>query len=300
MGIYNGYCDFNKYRMFYAVAECLSFSKAAEVLCISQPAVSHAVKELEEQLEVKLFVRKGKNISLTEEGEKLMRYVQMAFNNIITGERLMKESSNDLTGKVRIGIYSHLSTVILPPIIKKFNKKYPNARFVIFSSTDNEIKEKLRNKELDLVILHYPIFIDEGTYTEEKIMTLESGFFGTKEYLDDYLSNKDSNHEYPLILPMKGFLDTNVLEKQLKKDNIFLRPTYRVYATEMKKKLAKEGLGICWISKICAEKELANHELYEIPLNLEHPDMTVSIAYDEDWLNPTAKEFIKEIKEYYK
>ena len=72
MSIYNSYSDFNKYRVFYAVAECLSFSKATEYLHISQPAISHAINELEEQLDIKLFKRENKKISLTEEGEQLL------------------------------------------------------------------------------------------------------------------------------------------------------------------------------------------------------------------------------------
>ena len=57
MNIYNNNLDFNKYKVFYAVAECQSFSKAAEVLYISQPAISHAIKELENGLNIKLFIR---------------------------------------------------------------------------------------------------------------------------------------------------------------------------------------------------------------------------------------------------
>ena len=61
--------DFNKYRFFYAVATYKSFSKAAKNLLISQPAISYAIKELEEHLGTKLFIRNTKNVELTEEGE---------------------------------------------------------------------------------------------------------------------------------------------------------------------------------------------------------------------------------------
>ena len=64
MGIYNSNFDFNKYRAFYAVAECKSFSKATDLLHVSQPAISHAIKELEDQLGTKLFLRASKEVKL--------------------------------------------------------------------------------------------------------------------------------------------------------------------------------------------------------------------------------------------
>ena len=109
MGIYNSNCDLNKYKIFYAVAECKSFSKAAEILHITQPAISHAVKELENQLNTQLFIRNNKGIMLTDVGEKLMFYLQGAFNHIVKAENFIKEKADTLNGVIRIGIYSHIS-----------------------------------------------------------------------------------------------------------------------------------------------------------------------------------------------
>ncbi len=301
MSIYNSYSDFNKYRVFYAVAECLSFSKATEYLHVSQPAISHAIKELEEQLETKLFKRENKKISLTEDGEKLLNYVKSAFDSIVAGERALKETKEELTGKVRIGIYSHISTVILPKIIKAFSEKYPKVKFTIFSSSDMEIKEKLNDRELDIAILHYPIFVDNEKYTEEKLCELESCFFGNYYYYEKFTKNYNINkQEFPVILPMKGFIDTLILERYLKNYNIILKPTYRVYATELKVALAKEGLGICWGLRECIKKDLENKELYEIPIDIECPKMTISIAYDKNYISNTSLEFIKYLKDNYK
>lgn len=300
MSIYNSYSDFNKYRVFYAVAECLSFSKATELLHISQPAISHAIKELEDQLDTVLFKRENKRISLTEDGEQLLRYVQSAFDSIVAGERSLKENKNELSGKVRIGIYSHVAPFVLPKIIKKFVSKYPKVHFSIFSSTDIEIKEKLKNRELDFVILHYPIFTNNETFNEFKLCELESCFFGNKYYYDLFNQNNIKPTEVPLILPMKGYIDTNILDNFLKNNNIVLKPTYRVYATSVKVALVKEGLGICWGAKECIKSELENKELYEIPLNIKFPSMILSVAYDERYINKTAIEFINFLKENYK
>lgn len=301
MSIYNSYSDFNKYRVFYAVAECLSFSKATEYLHISQPAISHAIKELEEQLETKLFKRENKRISLTEDGEKLLEYVKNAFDSLVAGERALKENDKEITGKVRIGIYSHISTFMLPKLIKLFNSKNPKVKFTIFSSSDIEIKEKLNNRELDIAILHYPIFVDNDKFTEEKLCELESCFFANKYYYELLTQNKNiKKQEVPIILPMKGYIDTLILERYLKNNNIVLKPSYRIYATELKVALVKEGVGICWGSKDCIKKELENEELFEIPFDIECPSMSISIAYDKRYINKASLEFIKLLKKNYK
>lgn len=299
MGIYTSNFDFNKYRAFYAVAECKSFSKATELLHVSQPAISRAVKELEEQLETKLFIRENKNVKLTENGQKLMGYVQNAFNNIIMAERALSENDKELTGEVRIGIYSHISLFMLPKLIKEFTNIYPKVSFNIFTCSTFEGKEKLKNKEVDFIILQYPIFIEEGNYTEEIICELENCFFSSKKYYDLYMTRQNTLVEYPLILPTRGYDDINNLEAIFKRKNMILKTDLRIYALQLTKELVKQELGIGWGLRKCVEKELEDGTFYEIPLDFMNPTTKFSIAYDEKYLNKTAIEFLRYLRDYF-
>ena len=157
MGIYDSNCDYNKYKVFYAVAEYNSFSKASDILHISQPAISYSVKELENQLNTKLFIRENRKIKLTDDGEKLMFYLRKAFNDINIAERMLMEKKEEYQGLVRIGIYEHLSMIILPDIFDNFIKKYPSVKFEVTASSSAELKEKLKNRELDYIITQYPV-----------------------------------------------------------------------------------------------------------------------------------------------
>lgn len=300
MGILNVNTDFNKYRFFYAVAEFKSFSKAAENLYISQPAISHAIKELEEQLNTKLFNRNNKSVSLTEDGEKLLYYVKGAFSNILMGEKILKEQDDDLNGIIRIGIYNHISLFMLPKVIKEFNRKYPDAQFYVYSTSNKEMLEKLRNKELDFVILQYPIFLNEQQLKEEIICELETCFIANKDYYDLYNNNKNSIVEYPLILPIRGYSDINSLIETLKTHNLLFKNQFTNYSTEFTKKLIKEGLGIGWGVKKCFEEDLLNNQLFEIPVGFKTPTTKFSIAYDPNFLSKTNQEFIKIFKEEMK
>lgn len=297
MGIFENESDFNKYKFFYAVAEYKNFSKAAEYLHISQPAISHAIKELEGQLNTKLFIRDKKTVSLTEDGEKLVYYVKKAFDNITRGENLIKEKDNELTGIIRIGIYSHISLFMLPKIMKEFNEKYPLAKFYIYSTSNAEMIEKLRNRELDFVVLQYPIFINDNIFTEEVLCEMETCFFGNKDYYDLYMKNNNSLRDLSLILPARGFPDINRLEETFKNHNLILKSSITSYSTDLTRRLAKEGMGIGWGLKKCVEKDISDGVLFEIPVGINLKSK-FSLAYDNTFINNTTSEFIKAFKEY--
>lgn len=292
--------DFNKYRFFYAVATYKSFSKAAKHLLISQPAISHAIKELENSLNTKLFIRNTKNVELTEDGEKLLFYVREAFENLLMGEKLLAEKSDDLTGIIRIGIYSHISLFMLPKIINDFSIKYPKAKFNIYSTSHAEMVEKLRNKELDILIMQYPIFLQEKYYKEEIICELDTCFFANKKYYDLYNENQNIISDFPLILPTRGYSDINALEQTIKSHNLVLKNNFVIYSTELTKELAKTGVGIGWGLKKCIEEDLNNKTLYEIPVEFECPKAKFSIAYDKNFIDKTTSTFIKYLKDEIK
>ena len=296
MDIFNSNIDINKYKVFLAVAEFCSFSKAAEYLHISQPAISHSIKELEEQLNTKLFIRNNKTVALTEEGEKIKFYIRSALNTISLGEKMLRENDSDLNGVIRIGIYSHISMFMLPKVMLEFKEKYPKSKFLIYSTSNVEMIEKLKNNELDFVVMQYPIFINEKNITEEMLCELETCFFANEKYYNIYCNNSNSIQEIPIILPLRGFPDIDKLDEILKKHNISLTHNFTSYATEFTIKLVKDGLGIGWGIKKCIEEYLINKNLYELKTEFKLPLSTFSIAYDEKVLNKTTKEFIKLFK----
>lgn len=298
MGIYNSQFDFNKYRTFYAVAECHSFSKATELLHITQPAISHTIKDLETQLGCKLFVRESRNVKLTTTGEKLYSYVQKAFNNIIMAEKALLESKEKLTGSVRIGIYSHISLIMLPKLIKEFKEKHNEVNFEIYVSSTDELKEKLKNKELDFIILQYPIFMNNNIYSEKVLCEMENCFFTNKDYYESFVSDNKSIVEYPLILPTRGFDDINSLEEMFKRNGMHFKSSLTVYTTELTKKMVKEGLGVGWGLKRIVELD-NNDDLYILPVDFEMPKTKFSIAYDKHYLSRTEAEFLDYLFEYF-
>lgn len=302
MDIFKNNVDFNLYKTFYAVAIFKSFSKAANALYVSQPSISHSIKKLEEDLGIKLFIRLNKSIKLTDSGERLLFYIENAFNNLISGYKALKESNDEFTGEISIGIHSHIGTFLLPKYIKKFITLHPNVKISIYNSRSSELKQNMQEGKLDILILHFPIFPDSENYIEEKILSCESCFFSTKKFYDSFImAEKDMLlFEYPLLLPLKGYVTSNALDKAFKKSNMILKSNIYLYTTEMIVSLVREGLGIGWTLKDCIAKELEDGIFYEIPVKMEMPKIDLGLAYNKSTINKTAYEFAQFLLEELK
>ncbi|MFU2364041.1 MAG: LysR family transcriptional regulator, partial [Clostridiales bacterium] len=149
--------DLNLCKSFVAVAKSGSISKAAEMLYVSQPAVSRNIKILEDRLECKLFNRTAKGVELTADAQKLMYYMENAYNTIKTGFKVLNDSNDLLKGEVRIGVPTHICIFLVSDIIEAFNKNYPGIKFSIVNRSTTEMVDMLEKRELDLIIDSYPI-----------------------------------------------------------------------------------------------------------------------------------------------
>lgn len=140
-------------RAFVSVARQCSFTKAARELCISQPAVSKHIKELEASLGVQLFERAGNRITLSAAGEIVLKHCE----SIIESYRLMQLDINLLTGNfkgvLRVGASSTVSQYVLPSIIAKFIVRYPDIRLTMLSGNSQEIEKALSEHKIDLALV---------------------------------------------------------------------------------------------------------------------------------------------------
>ena len=121
------------YRIFCTVAQCNSFSKAAKELYMTQPAVSQAIAQLETELDIRLFTRTPRGVTLTKEGQMLFEYSNSAINLINTAEQKLLETKNLLAGELRIGVGDTISKHYLLPYLEKFHNQFPSIKFKIMN-----------------------------------------------------------------------------------------------------------------------------------------------------------------------
>ena len=145
------------YKIFCAVARTGNMSSAAKELFISQPAVSMAVKQLEERLGGQLLVRTPKGVRLTPEGRVLFNYLDMAFNMVKTAEHKYFELANLEKGEVRIGASDVVISGYLMPYIEKFSKAYSDIRIKVVNKTTYESLELLKRGVIDMCFVNLPI-----------------------------------------------------------------------------------------------------------------------------------------------
>lgn len=140
-------------KVFCNVARSLSFTKAADILHISQPAVSKHVKELEAYFSVRLFRREGNKIFLTEEGEILFQSALQIFDIYNQTEFKLNRLKNKSDGVLRIGASTTMTMYIIPPVLSEFKQRFPQVSLSWINGNSEKIESALLKKEIDLGII---------------------------------------------------------------------------------------------------------------------------------------------------
>lgn len=151
-----------KLHIFKIVAKHLSFTKAAEQLYISQPAISKAIKSLEESYKTTFFVRKRNSIELTKEGHSFLLYVNKILAIYSQMDEQFLHKKETLPRLINFGVSTTLSNYIIPKIIAKFRTQFPETKFNIISNNSENIENLILNEEIDFGII-------EGGITNPKL-----------------------------------------------------------------------------------------------------------------------------------
>ena len=147
--------SYELYKVFYYVANTLSFSAASKELFISQSAVSQSIKTLELKMGQKLFIRSTKRVSLTPEGELLLRHIEPAIHLIQKGESQIIETSGT-GGQIRIGASDTICRYFLLPYLKKFHHDYPGVHVKLINASSLNCVDMLHDGQVDLILVNYP------------------------------------------------------------------------------------------------------------------------------------------------
>jgi LysR family transcriptional regulator, cyn operon transcriptional activator len=137
---------------FLAVAEHGGFTRAAEALHVSQPALSQQIKQLEEMLGVPLFDRSGKVTRLTDAGETYQRYARRASLDLEAGKRALHDVQNLSRGALRLGLTPTFTSYLLGPLVEAFHRRHPNIVLTVREMSQERMEELLNDDQLDVGI----------------------------------------------------------------------------------------------------------------------------------------------------
>ena len=138
-------------RYLLAVADARSFTRAAEVLCISQPALSQQIKQLEDSLDVKLIDRSGRAVRLTDSGEVYVRYARRALLELSSGKRALRQLQDLSRGSLEVGI-TPITGYLVSSLLEAFSSRYPRLELRVHEMFQSEIEVAVAEDRLDLGI----------------------------------------------------------------------------------------------------------------------------------------------------
>lgn len=285
----NNYDNLSRYRIFLAVAECGSISQAGEQLYISQPAVSMAIKKLEESLSATLFVRKTRGVTLTENGKLLYDSVRQALNTLSDAEENLKHL--DSTGRLRIATSNVLCKYILMPYLQEFTKKYPATDVSITCTSSANTQKMLENCSIDLALTAKPVSANGSTY--HSLGTIEDIFVCTPAYLNKLSCKESDIFEYGNIMLLnKENMSRMHINNYYAENNIEPAHILEVNDMAMLIELAKIGIGVSCVIKQFVEDELRSGELIEIHLQKPIPAREIGFLYNEN-IQPSNENILR-------
>ncbi len=148
-------------RYFVAVAEELNFRRAAERLRLAQPALSAQVKNLEEELGVRLFNRTTRSVELTPTGQVFLKEARGILGATMHAEQLVRRAQHGLVGTMRVGVITPAMGPLLAKVLRTYRQKYPGVQVSLSALTSTEQLRRLREGELDAGILRPPVTFPE-------------------------------------------------------------------------------------------------------------------------------------------
>ena len=272
--------DFEFYRIFYVVAKHKNITKASKELNISQPAISKAIKKLEEQLGGELFVRTRRGVVLTSEGEAFFSYISKAILYISNAENKFTDLMNLNTGHIRIGVSTMIKENYLAPYLEQFHKLYPNITIEIDTSVIDELLNKLRNGLIDLIVFN----MAKENYGDDlqviPCLEVHDVFIVGVSY--QYLTkNRLSFHDlkkYPLIFSTRSSSTRRFLEQFLVKNHCELNPSLELAGHHLVTLFTKMGFGIGYATKEFIQKDLDQRQLFILQLEEEIPARFIGVA----------------------
>lgn len=264
---------------FVRISEVQNFSKSAEQLGYSQSAVTMQIKQLEDELHTKLFERIGKQVRLTQAGERLLPYALNILNSIREAENIEQEPER-ISGKLRIGTCESYVISILPPVIMEFREICPHVEISIQTALVPDLFQMLRQNDIDILF-----FMDQRIYFPEWVKVSEQPekiFFVSSS--NSVLSGKkhipiERLLQEPLFLTEKGISYRYAIEQTLAAKGYELHPFLEVGNTDVITRFLLKNKGISFLPEYVVRDYLKNGQLTILDTECDEIVMWSQLVY---------------------
>lgn len=258
--------DSRQLRIFVALARTGGFTSAAREVFLSQSAVSHSVKTLEQDVGCRLFDRVGKKVLLTQAGETLLVHAERVLHEM----RLARENLEHLNkwgqSRIRIGASSTTCQYILPSVIRKFKEEYPDCVISIEPADVSDSVELLKNNQIDVAITLEPDQLDklsfQSLFTDELMFIVSANHeWALKGHV---IRNQIQKQKF--VLYNKASQTFRMIEQFFRRDGIGINTLIEFGSMDAIKELVKLGLGISVMAPWVARAEIEAGSIVALPL----------------------------------
>ena len=265
------------YRVFLEVAKQGNISAAAQNLFISQSAVSQSVKQLEEQLQVRLFSRSTRGVSLTSEGKLLLEYVSHALGLLQSGEEKIAASRQLLTGELIIGASDTVTKTYLVSRLEAFHKDYPDIRIRILNGTTSMVLDYLHAGQVDIAFASEAP--DETVYSVRHCVDTHTIFVAAPDYLEfDKVYTMEEIAALPLILLERKASSRVYVERYFQDHGVQIHPEIELGSHNLLISLARIGLGVACVTEEFSLSGLSRGVIVPLKTDFEIPPRAVTMC----------------------
>lgn len=278
------------YRVFKEVAEVGNITAAAQALYISQSAVSQSIKQLEHDLQTRLFARNSRGVTLTAEGQMLYEYVRSAMGLLETGEEKLSQTRELQMGKLIIGASDTVTSQFLLPYLDSFHKQHPAIHIQIVSGRSHKVLGLLRSGKVDIAFASTPS--DTSSLDIYPCFDTHSIFVAGAEYPCDFghIYSLDEIAAFPLILLERKASSRLYLERYFLQNGLRLNPEIELGARSLLVDLAAIGFGVAGVTEEFVHRDLESGRLKKLNTSFEIPARSVDMCLLNDVPQSAAAE----------
>jgi len=292
----------HKLKVFCTVADTKSFSKASEIIHLTQPAVSLQIQALEELYETKLFDRSSSTVALTPAGEILYKYSKEILALYSAAEKNIGELTGLVKGSISVGASTTIGNHLLPAVIADFRKTHPKIKIHLSVGNTKRIVEFLNSGNIDIGLVEGDVarqkLIVEKLISDELVVIVPPLHpWAKKKEISIYDVTKE-----PFVLREEGSGTRQILEKYLNKHGISthdMKASMMLGSTEAIKEAVESGIGISIVSRWAARKENKYGSLKLVSLKEEKFFRDFSLIFHKNAIASHAvDEFLTYLKSY--
>lgn len=291
--------EFYQLTYFLAAAQTQNFRKAAEMCLVAQSALSRQIAALEEELEVELFARNKKRVTLTPAGQEFAVYVRNAMEQLQEGQQFIAELQEGQRGTIRIGCIESLATAFLPTFFSTFHQRYPHIRLKVRVNHTDELIAFIEQGELELGLILDPHWQSELLIIKE--------LFRQPLHLLVSINHPLAQEEAVTLEQMTGepflLLDQTSRMGQITK-RIFaqrgqpLHPLVEIESVEGLKEMVKQGIGVTLTLPALIRPSQIGRDLALLPISDLQEEFIFALVYHRiSPISRAARELINAISQ---